>query len=156
MTNGARGARAAAGPPSGPGANSTIGPSSSSHFTNLLDDEYAEAIGQASLRTVTYDYPDDARTDKALVYTDSLHYRDNIFDFPEHFRRAVTQMGVPGDRLGAVATAATASSTPRSAATVPPTRRISSTSSIWDGTKLSATFLVWMGTGSSWATCESS
>ena len=66
------------------------------HFTNLLDDEYAEAAGQASLRTVTYDYPDDARTDKALVYTDSLHYRDNIFDFPEHFRRAVTQMGVPG------------------------------------------------------------
>ena len=66
------------------------------HFTNLLDDEYAESAGQASLRTVTYDYPDDARTDKALVYTDSLHYRDNIFDFPEHFRRAVTQMGVPG------------------------------------------------------------
>ena len=66
------------------------------HFTNLLDDEYAEAAGQASLRTVTYDYPDDARTDKALVYTDSLHYRDNIFDFPEHFRRAVTEMGVPG------------------------------------------------------------
>ena len=60
------------------------------HFTNLLDDEYAETAGQASLRTVTYDYPDDARTDKALVYTDSLHYRDNIFDFPEHFRRAVT------------------------------------------------------------------
>ena len=66
------------------------------HFTNLLDDEYAESAGQASLRTVTYDYPDDARTDKALVYTDSLHYRDNIFYFPEHFRRAVTQMGVPG------------------------------------------------------------
>ena len=66
------------------------------HFTNLLDDEYAVTAGQASLRTVTYDYPDDARTDKALVYTDSLHYRDNIFDFPEHFRRAVTQMGVPG------------------------------------------------------------
>ena len=66
------------------------------HFTNLLDDEYAEAAGQASLRTVTYDYPDDAKTDKALVYTDSPHYRDNTFDFPEHFRRAVTQMGVPG------------------------------------------------------------
>ena len=32
------------------------------YFTNLLDDEYAEAAGQASLRTVTYDYPDD-RTD---------------------------------------------------------------------------------------------
>ena len=26
------------------------------YFSNLLDDEYAEAAGQASLRTVTYDY----------------------------------------------------------------------------------------------------
>ena len=41
------------------------------HFTNLLDDEYAEAAGQASLRTATYDYPDDSQTDKALVFTDS-------------------------------------------------------------------------------------
>ena len=48
------------------------------------------------MRTVTYDYPDDAKTDKSLVYTDSPHYRDNTFDFPDHFRRAVTQMGVPG------------------------------------------------------------
>ena len=47
------------------------------------------------MRIVTYDYPDDAKTDKALVYTDSPHYRDNIFDYPEHFRRTVTQMGVP-------------------------------------------------------------
>ena len=64
-------------------------------FTNLLDDEYAEAAGQASLRIVSYDYPDDAKTDKALVYTDSPHYRDNIFDFPEHFRRALIQMEAP-------------------------------------------------------------
>ena len=28
------------------------------YFTNLLDDEYTEAAGQASLRTVTYDYPE--------------------------------------------------------------------------------------------------
>ena len=65
------------------------------HFTNLLDDEYTEAAGQASLRTVTYDYPDDAQTDKALVYTDSPHYRFNTFDFSEHFRRALTQLEVP-------------------------------------------------------------
>ena len=64
------------------------------YFTNLLDDEYAEAAGQASLRTVTYDY-DDGRTDKALVYSDSPRYRGNNYDFPEHFRRALTQMGVP-------------------------------------------------------------
>ena len=64
------------------------------YFTNLLDDEYAEAAGQASLRTVTYDY-DDGWTDKALVFTDSVPYRDTTFDFPEHFRRALTQMGVP-------------------------------------------------------------
>ena len=30
------------------------------HFSNLLDDEYTEAAGQASLRIVTYDYPDDS------------------------------------------------------------------------------------------------
>ena len=64
------------------------------YFTNLLDDEYAEAAGQASLRTVTYDY-DDGRTDKALVFSDSVQYRAPTFDFPEHFRRALTQMGVP-------------------------------------------------------------
>ena len=64
------------------------------YFTNLLDDEYTEAAGQASLRTVTYDY-DDGWTDKALVFTDSVQYRDTTFDFPEHFRRALTQMGVP-------------------------------------------------------------
>ena len=64
------------------------------YFTNLLDDEYAEAAGQASLRTVTYDY-DNGWTDKALVFTDSSPYRDTTFDFPEHFRRALTQMGVP-------------------------------------------------------------
>ena len=65
------------------------------HFTNLLDDEYAEAAGQASLRTATYDYPDDSQTDKALVFTDSPHYRIGTFDFPEHFRRAMAQMETP-------------------------------------------------------------
>ena len=63
------------------------------YFSNLLDDEYAEAAGQASLRTVTYDY-DDGRTDKALVFSDSVRYMDTTFDFPEHFRRALTQMEV--------------------------------------------------------------
>ena len=65
------------------------------HFSNLLDDEYTEAVGQASLRIATYDYPDDGRTDKALVYSDSPHYRGNTYDFPEHFRRALIQMEVP-------------------------------------------------------------
>ena len=65
------------------------------HFSNLLDDEYAEAAGQASLRIVTYDYPDDGGTDKALVYSDSPHYRGNTYDFPGHFTRALTQMEVP-------------------------------------------------------------
>ena len=65
------------------------------YFTNLLDDEYAEVAGQASLRTVTYDYPDGGETDKALVYIDSPQYRGNADDFDEHFRRALTQMGVP-------------------------------------------------------------
>ena len=65
------------------------------YFSNLLDDEYAEAAGQASLRTVSYDFPDDGLTDKALVYTDSPQYRGTTFDFPEHFTRALTQMGVP-------------------------------------------------------------
>ena len=64
------------------------------YFSNLLDDEYAESAGQASLRTVTYDY-DDGRTDKSLVFSDSVQYMDPTFDFPEHFRRALTQMGVP-------------------------------------------------------------
>ena len=45
------------------------------YFSNLLDDAYTEAAGQASLRTVTYDYPDDGATDKALVYSDSAQYR---------------------------------------------------------------------------------
>ena len=66
------------------------------YFTNLLDDEYAEAAGQASLRTVTYDY-DDGSTDKSLVFNDSVRYRDTTFDFEEHFRRALTQMGVLRD-----------------------------------------------------------
>ena len=65
------------------------------YFSNLLDDEYTEAAGQASLRTVSYDYPEDGGTDKALVYSDSPQYRGNNYDFPEHFRRALTQMGVP-------------------------------------------------------------
>ena len=65
------------------------------YFTNLLDDEYAEVAGQESLRTVTYDYPDGGETDKALVYIDSPQYRGNADDFQEHFRRALTQMGVP-------------------------------------------------------------
>ena len=67
------------------------------HFSNLLDDEYTEAAGQAPLRIVTYDYPDDSVADKALVYTDSPHYRDNTFDFPEHFRRAMAQLETPPD-----------------------------------------------------------
>ena len=67
------------------------------HFANLLDDEYTEAAGQASLRIVTYDYPDDSVADKALVYTDSPHYRDNTFYFPEHFRRAMAQLETPPD-----------------------------------------------------------
>ena len=67
------------------------------HFSNLLDDEYTEAAGQASLRIVTYDYPDDSVADKALVYTDSPHYRDNTFNFPEHFRRAMAQLETPPD-----------------------------------------------------------
>ena len=65
------------------------------YFSNLLDDEYAEAAGQASLRTVSYDYPEDGGTDKALVYSDSPQYRGNTYDFPEHFTRALTQMGAP-------------------------------------------------------------
>ena len=65
------------------------------YFSNRLDDEYTEAAGQASLRTVTYDYPEDGGTDKALVYSDSSHYRGNTYDFPEHFRRALIQMEVP-------------------------------------------------------------
>ena len=64
------------------------------YFSNLLDDEYAESAGQASLRIVTYDY-DDGRSDKSLVFTDSPQYIDTTFDFEEHFRRALTQMGVP-------------------------------------------------------------
>ena len=67
------------------------------YFSNLLDDEYAEAAGQASLRNVSYDFPDDGFTDKALVYTDSPQYRDNTFDFPEHFRRAMAQLETPPD-----------------------------------------------------------
>ena len=63
------------------------------YFSNLLDDEYAESAGQASLRTVTYDY-DDGLSDKALVFSDSVRYMDTTFDFPEHFRRALTQMEV--------------------------------------------------------------
>ena len=65
------------------------------YFSNRLDDEYTEAAGQASLRTVTYDYPEDGGTDKALVYSDSSHYRGNTYDFPGHFRRALTQLEVP-------------------------------------------------------------
>ena len=65
------------------------------YFSNLLDDEYTAAAGQASLRTVSYDYPEGGGTDKALVYTDSSQYRGNTDDFPEYFRRALTQMGVP-------------------------------------------------------------
>ena len=66
------------------------------YFSNLLDDEYAESAGQASLRTVTYDY-DDGRSDKSLVFNDSVQYMDTTFDFEEHFRRALTQMGVLRD-----------------------------------------------------------
>ena len=64
-------------------------------FSNLLDDEYTEVAGQASLRTVSYDYPENGGTDKALVYTDSSQYRDNTGDFQDHFMRALTQMGIP-------------------------------------------------------------
>ena len=65
------------------------------YFSNLLDDEYAEAAGRASLRIVSYDFPNDGLTDKALVYTDSPEYSKTTFDFPEHFTRALTQLGVP-------------------------------------------------------------
>ena len=65
------------------------------YISNVLDDEYAEATGQAALRTVTYDYPEGGGTDKALVYTDSLQYRGTTFDFPARFRRALTQLGAP-------------------------------------------------------------
>ena len=58
------------------------------HFTNLLDDEYTEAAGQASLRTVTYDYPEGGGTDKALVYSDFSQYRGNTDDFPRSTSRA--------------------------------------------------------------------
>ena len=66
------------------------------YFSNLLDDEYAEWAGQASLRNVTYDY-DDGWSDKSLVFTDHPQYIDTTFDFEEHFRRALTQMGVLRD-----------------------------------------------------------
>ena len=65
------------------------------YFTNLLDDEYTEAAGQASLRTVTYDYPEGGHTEKALVYSDSAQYWGSGSDFSEHFRRVLTQMAVP-------------------------------------------------------------
>ena len=65
------------------------------YFSNLLDDEYTEVAGHASLRTVSYDYPENGGTDKALVYVDSSQYRDNKGDFPDHFMRALTQMGIP-------------------------------------------------------------
>ena len=65
------------------------------YLSNLLDDEYTEATGHASLRTISYDYPDGGGTDKALVYSDSPQYRGTAYDFPEHFRRALTQMEVP-------------------------------------------------------------
>ena len=65
------------------------------YFSNLLDDEYTEVAGQASLRTVSYDYPENGGTDKALVYVDSSQYRDNTGDFQDHFMRALTQMGTP-------------------------------------------------------------
>ena len=73
------------------------------YFTNLLDDEYAEVSGQASLRTVTYDYPDDGETDKALVYIDSPQYRGSTDDFQEHFRRALDPDGGAPHRVGTVA-----------------------------------------------------
>ena len=65
------------------------------YFSNLLDDEYTEVAGYASLRTVSYDFPENGGTDKALVYTDSSRYRDNKGDFPELFMRALAQRGVP-------------------------------------------------------------
>ena len=65
------------------------------YFSNLLDDEYAEVAGQASLRIVSYDFRGEGLTDKALVYTDSQQYSGIGFDFPEHFTRALTQLGVP-------------------------------------------------------------
>ena len=66
------------------------------YFSNLLDEEYAEWAGQASLRIVTYDY-DGGLSDKSLVFNDSVQYMDTTFDFEEHFRRALTQMGVLRD-----------------------------------------------------------
>ena len=38
----------------------------------------------------------DRRT-KSLVFNDAVRYRDTTFDFEEHFRRALTQMGVLRD-----------------------------------------------------------
>ena len=39
---------------------------------------------------------DDGLSDKSLVYTDSVQYRGTLPSiFEEHFRRALTQMGVP-------------------------------------------------------------
>ena len=128
------------------------------HFSNLLDDEYTEAAGQASLRIATYDYPDDGRTDKALVYSDSPYYRGNTYDFPEHFRRALTQMEVPRTDWEPLLRrySQLPSSIRRSAATAPLTQRNSSTLIIWDGSRPFATYWVWLGTGSALATCVSS
>ena len=64
------------------------------YFSNRLDDEYAEAAGQAALRIFSYDYPEGGGTDKALVYSDSTQYGRSANDFSEHFRRTLTQMEV--------------------------------------------------------------
>ena len=58
------------------------------YFSNLLDDEYTEVAGQASLRTVSYDYPENGGTDKALVYTDSVAIQGEHLRFsgPLHAR----------------------------------------------------------------------
>ena len=65
------------------------------YLSNRLDDEYAEAAGQAALRIFSYDYSEGGGTDKALVYSDSAQYGSSANDFSEHFRRSLTQMEVP-------------------------------------------------------------
>ena len=73
------------------------------YFSNLLDDEYTEAAGQASLRTVTYDYPEGGGTDKALVYSDSPQYRAGTSQFSGALQACIDSNGGAPQRLGAVA-----------------------------------------------------
>ena len=125
------------------------------YLSNLLDDEYTEATGHASLRTISYDYPDGGGTDKALVYSDSPQYRGTAYDFPEHFRRALTQMEVPRndwEPLRHRYSAFNAAISGFGAAT----RQTFSTLNTWSDSRPFATCWAWRGTGLSRATCASS